>query len=488
MVPLAIAVFTIPFIVNTLGDARAGILSLAWMTLGYFALFDMGLGRATVKFIAEALGKGEAEKLPGIVWTSLATQVLLGFVGTMVLAALTPVLTEKVFKIPHLIIGEAKISFLILAASVPILLASSVLQGVLEASQRFDLSNLVKVPSSSLNALLPAAGILLGFGLPQIVLLLVLNRMCAAAAYVMLSFRVYPDLRKGISYDSKVIRPLFSYGGWVSVSNMIGPVLAQLERFLIASLLSVGMVTFYAYPYDMVSKVLIFPASMTLTIFPAFGYYGRGDRLALNDLFSRPLKYLLFITAITTVFLTIFADKILGLWLGQKFVEQSTLLFQILAISSLVSAFSHMPFTAVQGLGRPDLKAKLDIFEVVLFAGASWGLISIMGINGAAVAKLIIATVDAIFLFWFSKRLIGFSPRTLFSNILGRGIVVSAVFACIAYAIVVIFESFALNISLFIACVGVYSIAFWKFALDDKDRAAMLSIKIKPNPSVDKGL
>ena len=70
------------------------------VSLGYFGLFDLGLGRATTKFVAEALGPHQAERLPGLVWKSLAFQVLSGLVGSLVVAALTPLLVERVLKIP----------------------------------------------------------------------------------------------------------------------------------------------------------------------------------------------------------------------------------------------------------------------------------------------------------------------------------------------------------------------------------------------------
>lgn len=61
-VPLLVGVVTIPFIVQGLGTERFGLLSLAWVILGYFTIFDLGLGRATTNFVAEALGKGEDDQ------------------------------------------------------------------------------------------------------------------------------------------------------------------------------------------------------------------------------------------------------------------------------------------------------------------------------------------------------------------------------------------------------------------------------------------
>jgi O-antigen/teichoic acid export membrane protein len=62
--PLVVAVATIPFIIQGMGIERFGLLSLAWVVLGYFAIFYLGLGRATTKFVVEALGKDEEEQVP----------------------------------------------------------------------------------------------------------------------------------------------------------------------------------------------------------------------------------------------------------------------------------------------------------------------------------------------------------------------------------------------------------------------------------------
>jgi len=83
--PLLVGVVTIPFIVRGLGTERFGLLSLAWVVLGYFAIFDLGLGRATAKFVAKALGKGEKDQIPQSVWTAVTAQAILGILGGVAL-------------------------------------------------------------------------------------------------------------------------------------------------------------------------------------------------------------------------------------------------------------------------------------------------------------------------------------------------------------------------------------------------------------------
>ena len=45
-VPLVVSLFCIPVLVRRLGTEQIGVLTLAWAVVGYFGIFDMGLGRA----------------------------------------------------------------------------------------------------------------------------------------------------------------------------------------------------------------------------------------------------------------------------------------------------------------------------------------------------------------------------------------------------------------------------------------------------------
>ena len=171
-----------PYVVRHLGPDRFGLLSVAWIVVGYFALFDLGIGPATTKFVAELLGKGEIEKLPAVVWTALVTQTGFGLLAGILLAAASPVFVNRLLKIPAGLRPDAHWVFLILAVSFPINFAGGSLRGVLSASQRFDLLNAIGIPSSALGYLIPALALALGFDLPAIVLFLVISRVVGLGA------------------------------------------------------------------------------------------------------------------------------------------------------------------------------------------------------------------------------------------------------------------------------------------------------------------
>jgi O-antigen/teichoic acid export membrane protein len=476
ILPMLVGVLTIPYIVKGLGTNGYGILSIAFMVLGYFSVFDLGLSRATVKFVAEHLSPDKIHKVPELVWTSLSLLVVMGCIGGLLVAAFVPILVTRFFKMPASFVGQAKISLFILAGSMPVILANDALRGVLEATQRFDLVNYVKVPGSISFYLMAALAIPLGIGVPGVVMLLVAVRLTTTVAYLILCVRVIPALRGKIAFSRASARPLATFGGWIMVSNITGPIFGYLERFLIASVLSVSMLTYYSVPFDLISKAIIFPASIAPALFPYFSYHGNSTGNEVSDVTSRSIKYLLLVMTPVTAIFVFFARDILRLWLGAQFADQSTVVLQILAISFFLSAFAFVPYTSVQALGRPELKAILDVVALPTYAVICWVLLHRMGINGAAVAKLVSSVIDTGFLFLFAWKMKSFSLRDCASGPLYRALVASAALLFAVFAIQSFHPSLGYSLILVTICFLSYAGAFWVVAVDDKERATIIGL------------
>ena len=208
LLPLVAALCVIPFVVRGLGSERFGLLSIAWAVLGSLSLFDFGLGRATTKFVAEYLGRGDSVNLPALVRTSLLSQAALGTLGSVGAICLLEFVANRFLRMSPQVLPEAKESFLISAISFPIVLVGNALRGVLEAVQRFDLVNYVKVPLNISIFLLPALALPFALHLPGIVFLLVLSRIAAIGAYLIACCVVLPELRRGPTIELKLLRPL----------------------------------------------------------------------------------------------------------------------------------------------------------------------------------------------------------------------------------------------------------------------------------------
>jgi len=400
IVPLLVAACTLPYLIRSLGTARFGILSLAWATLGFFYLLDLGLGRAVPKFAAGMLGRGEVDRLPALFWTSLACQGALGTMGAIALAALTPWLVDRLFAMPPSLLGEARTVFFVLAASVPLVPMTLSAMGMLAAAQRFGALNAIGVPSYSLLFLLPAAAVAFGLGLRTIVCLLVFARLTAWLAYLAACFRTYPALRHRFLFDRTLLRPLLTFGGWVSVSGLVFVFLLYSDRLLIGALVSVAAVTYYSVPSEMLWRLAIIPGSLVGVLFPAFSALdGSGEQPKMIGLFERSLRYLLLGLAPITLVLMAFARNGLRFWLGPDVAAESSLVCRILAVAVFVACVSWLPLTLLQSVGRPDVVAIFYLLEAPLYLFVAWFLIKNMGIAGAALACALRVAVESAFLF-----------------------------------------------------------------------------------------
>lgn len=473
ILPMAAGVLTIPYIVKGLGTNGYGILSIAWMVLGYFGLFDLGLSRATVKFVAENLSPEKVHKIPELVWTSLSMLVGAGCIGGLLVAACVPFLVTHFFKMPASFVGEAKAALLILSGSMPIILGTDALRGVLEAAQRFDLVNLVKVPSSICFYLVAALVIPFGIRVSGIVLILMLIRLATGCIYLVLCFRVFPSLRGRFYFSRAAVRPLANFSSWIMVSNVTAPIGGYLERFLIASVLSVGMLTYYSVPFDLVGKAIIFPASLAPALFPYYSYHSKIVGTEISDITSRSIKYLLLVMTPVTAIAVFFAKDILQLWLGTQFATQSTVVMQLVAFIFFFNAFAYIPYTSVQALGRPKIKAMLDLIVLPVYGISGWWLTRHMGINGAALAKLFVTILDCSVLFAFARSMRSFSPRDCFRGPLLRALLQSALLFFAVYLIHSLHTKVILSVLLLILCLLGYVAGFWVLAVDDEDRTTL---------------
>ena len=413
-VPLLVALVAIPILIEGLGTARFGILTLAWMVVGYFSLFDLGLGRALTKLVAEKLGKGQDDEIPALVWTAMSLMAALGVLGAVVFAAVTPWMVRGVLNIPSELQPETLTAFYLLAAAVPIVIGSTGLRGILEAHQRFGMVNAVRIPLGIFTFLGPVAVLPFSNSLVPIVAVLVVARLVSWCAYAVLCMRVGPALRQSVCVHGAMVKPLINFGGWITVTNIVGPLMVYLDRFLIGAMVSMTAVAYYATPYEVVTKLWIIPGALMGVMFPAFVAAFVQDRMRASRLFDRTVNYIFLSLFPVVLIIVTFAREGLALWLGGDFAVNSSLVLQVLAVGVFINSQAYVPSGLVQGAGRPDLTAKLHLIELPFYLLILWWMLDAYGIVGVAVAWVLRVVVDAVFLFAMAHRLLSpASPLTL---------------------------------------------------------------------------
>lgn len=406
ILPMVAAVLAIPPLVRAIGLDRFGILTLGWVIVGYFSLFDLGLGRALTKLVADKLADGRIHDLHAVIWTSSFLMLLLGLLAGITMWIVSPWLVHRVLKVPEGLKVETLRALYLLAASMPIVISASGFRGILEAVQRFDIVNKIRIPMAISVFLGPLLVIPFSKSLVWIFAFLVAGRFFAWIAYVLASLVALPGLGRDISLQASGLKAVFQFGGWISVGNLIVPVLVYIDRFVIGALLSLSAVAFYTTPFEAVSKLLAVPGSLAGVMFPAFAATYAQDRHRTGMLMQRGVKYV-FLAVFPVVLIVIaFAPEGLTLWVGTVFAQNSTAVLRYLAAGIFINCLAQIPLSLVQGTGRPDIVAKLQAIELPLYLAAIFWATKRYGLSGAAIAWSSRVALDAVLLFAFAYRLL----------------------------------------------------------------------------------
>lgn len=394
--PAIAAILLVPFLITRLGEARFGLLALIWAGVGYFSLFDLGLSRGLTQKIAVQIARHETESIPALARGGLIALCTLGAVAAVLLTLLTPWLASTVVTAEPLLQGEARTSLWILACSLPFVLASAGLSGILEGYQRFRSLAYVRIPLGISNLAVPALLALFTPSLPLITVALVLCRLAMLAALFITCQPYFSGQNQSSTHAE--LRALFHFGGWLTVSNIVGPVLTYFDRFFISALVNLAAVAHYVTPHELISRMSILPQAIMSALFPALTQALASRSPGVAPLVSSASWITLLAMLPPVLAVVFFANELLTFWLNPEFAENSASVAKILSVGILVNTFARIPITALHGDGRADIAAKVHLSELLPYLLALAWLTSLHGVAGAAVAWLLRALADCLLL------------------------------------------------------------------------------------------
>lgn len=472
--PLIFALFFIPILLQNLGTDRFGLLNLAWIVIGYFGFFDLGIGRALTKIVAEKIGTNSISEIPSLFWTSIFLMSAFSSFIAILLFIFSDNIIFSVLKIPFNLQKEALSAFYLLIISIPIVSTTAGMRGLFEAYQRFDIVNIIRVILGVLSFLSPVIVVLFTNNLFWIVAPLVIIRIIIWIIYLIQSFRLNPGIKKNIVLDMNLVKTIFKLSSWMTISNIIVPIILYLDRILIATLISAKAVAYYATPYEIITKLLIVPGALTAVLFPTFSANYLIDNKATVKLSNKAMKYIALLLFPIIAIIAVFSFELLQLWLGKDFANNSYIVLQFLSIGILFNSIAYIPFSFIEGIGRPDITAKLQLIELPLYIIFMWFAIKNYGIYGGAFIYMVRMIIDCMLMIYFSKRIVGSKVKLKLNKNFAF-----ILFGVSNLVLLMIIDLIILKLVLTTILLISFLFLSWKQFLDLDDKTLILT-KIKP--------
>lgn len=402
--PAIAALISVPLLAKGLGPERFGLVALAWAAVGIFSLFDFGLGRALTRMVAERLAHGEEHEVGDLVWA--ASWLLLGLTSILAVIGLfiAPAIVDGFLHVPVRLRSEAIGVVRLLSLSIPPLAHGVALRGVLEAGQRFGRVNQLRVPLGIASYAGPLLAIPLGADARVAVGVIVFARVAYWLAHIPFLTDITHDISHPRLPPRSAVRELARVGGWITVSNVVSPIIVQADRAVVATAFPIAASGWYGAAAEVATKQWLLTAALLPVVFSAISATLRSAPERAIALAERSARTILLTLLPVVTVLAAFAEPLLKFWLGHAYVADAAPVLRWLAIAVYVNAVAQVAYAILQAGVDARSPALLHLVELPLYLALLVFCAANLGVQGVALAWLARMLIDTIALWWIMHR------------------------------------------------------------------------------------
>jgi O-antigen/teichoic acid export membrane protein len=349
--------FVIGQAVRHLGMGPYGVLTLALafsLSAGFLSISDLGLQSGVTRFVADADGRGQRERISEVVSSAFALLSIAAVFAVVILLTLSVVAT-RIFTNVHgaALQNDLHLLLVLFAAEAFFGLPALAFVGVLQGLQRYGWIKVVDLSRQILYTVLALIVLLTGQGVVAFGAAMISGTVLAAVGYAVAARILCPELRLSPRLvNRKALRPLAGFSVWVFITRIMGVIWAQMDTLILSVLVGINVLTGYSIVARLESAVS-YPLSFTsAAVVPAAANLrAQESRIRLRDLLIRGTRYTLAVSMPVTIAAMILAHPLIVAWVGSTYAPfvgpaQLFLTYQLLSCSATIA------LTILIGIGR----------------------------------------------------------------------------------------------------------------------------------------
>jgi O-antigen/teichoic acid export membrane protein len=388
-------VFT-PFVLHHLGPAEYGLWVVIGSVVGYGWVFNLGIGAALVKYVAEYYARGETDRAHHFIATSLVLFTLLGLVCFALSICLAPLLPVWL----HLPAEEQSTAtwvIILMGAELGVAMPCSTGTSVLQGLQRYDLVNLVTTGATVATVAAMGAALLLGGGVVAMVAVTIPLTLANQLLSTWFIHRIAPQLRFGWrGAQAGSIRGILSFSGPLFLMQLAELLQRKTDEIVVAALMVITAVTPYSLARRLADLTRRLTDQFVRVLLPLASELHAGNELVqLKALYTTGTRLSLALLLPMTCTLFVLGGAILSVWVGPAYAEYESVV-RILALAALVSTSQGPAVSVLKGIARHRPLAISALVAGVVNLGLSIALIRPFGLEGVALGTLIPTVAESL--------------------------------------------------------------------------------------------
>ncbi|MBI4014449.1 MAG: flippase [Candidatus Aenigmarchaeota archaeon] len=345
-------------------------------TLGVFR--ELGLATSLVKHMAELKARSDYAGIKSATIMVFALQMLLTLVLFVPAAFFADALAESYFGTP----AASAVLLLILAEGVINMgLYSAVFQGM-QKFNIFAFVELVRVSLVFLFSYFLAHNGAAGIAAAQLLSTVVMN-----VIFVGIALRTMPFFaRARFTFNRELFSRILKFGGTLWLGNVIVMAVSRMDVLILTYFRPLSEVALYNASLPTAMLLMTFASALNNTLFPTISeLWARKETAAVSRGMTSVIRLFFIIMTPFALLLVFYSDAILSTLFGSRFAP-ATFSLQILAIATLFYAISQIFFGVINGMGRPDVNAKIYTAAAISVLAMDVALVPLYGVDGASAA------------------------------------------------------------------------------------------------------
>jgi O-antigen/teichoic acid export membrane protein len=397
--PVLAGLISVPYLLRQLSGQEFGILTLIWALIGYFSLFDLGIGRALTYQLSNKNNESPSSKVQ-IISTGLALSLVVGITSSIVIFLTANNGLLQFLGVTQDMLKDATLSFKIASTGVFITTLNSSVRGCLEGLNMFAYSNQNKAVIGVTTFMAPMLTVYMGYESISASVFAIVIARAMILVYSIIPLHGYLSLSLSV-INKYAALGIIRYGGWITVTGIIGPIMVYCDRFFVSAIVGAQILAFYSIPQEGLQRLLIIPSSICNAVFP---------EVTKSNATELPKKYISYLLRMIILMLPLcvlgafIGYALITVFISTSFATKTIFVLIILSFGILFNGVASVPYTFLHALGLPRVTACFHAIQLALYLVLVWLLTSRWLLEGAAIAWTIRALADLVMLHIFTVR------------------------------------------------------------------------------------
>jgi O-antigen/teichoic acid export membrane protein len=381
-----------------------GIMAVATVVMATLAvLSDLGLKQSVVQS-----RRGGDRAFLNTVWT---IQILRG--GQLALAALgvagfVAVAQHYGLAPANSVYGDNRVPYVVATVSVTAIISGFTSTRLFEASRNLQIqrATLVEIAALVFGLVLMLAWI----AVDRSIWALVAGGIASSAATAGLSHAVLPGHRNRLQWDRSAVQEVIRFGKWILLGSIIGALMTNLDRLLLAGLIDPAMLGVYAIAFN----IYLVTEQLLMRTVSGIGYAAISEVVRNRPDNLQTAYYKLHAVVAVAAYssfglLSLLAPRLIALLYDARYADAGWML-QILSVGLLLVP-SQLALQAFLALNRPKINAAITSIRLAIILGAMPIGFRVLGLPGALIGLVISSAICILVIAFFSVRLRFFNWR-----------------------------------------------------------------------------